>query len=158
MEFCVTLSNPVVLYGTCYGVSGYLDLVFSGNLLMYCPKCGTQNDDNAFRCVNCREIIQQVPVRPRPVPIEDNEAIRMIIPIDRSGLAIAAGYLGLVSVIYFFAPIALVLGILAIRDIKKHPDKHGMGRAVFGIVMGAIFTVVLLIFIIAVIVASISGR
>ena len=82
----------------------------------------------------------------------------MIIPIDRSGLAIAAGYLGLVSVIYFFAPIALVLGILAIRDIKKHPDKHGMGRAVFGIVMGAIFTVVLLIFIIAVIVASISGR
>jgi ABC-type dipeptide/oligopeptide/nickel transport system permease component len=82
----------------------------------------------------------------------------MIIPIDRSGLAIAAGYLGLVSVIYFFATIALVLGILAIRDIKKHPDKHGMGRAVFGIVMGAIFTVVLLIFIIAVIVASISGR
>ncbi len=27
---------------------------------MYCRKCGTQNDDNAFRCVNCNEIIQQV--------------------------------------------------------------------------------------------------
>ena len=25
---------------------------------MYCPKCGTQNDDNAFKCVECGEIIQ----------------------------------------------------------------------------------------------------
>ncbi len=125
---------------------------------MYCPKCGTQNDDNAFRCVSCQEIIQPIPVRTRPVPIEDNESMRMLIPIDRSGLAIAAGYLGLVSIIYFFAPFALILGILAIRDIKRHPEKHGMGRAVFGVVMGAIFTVVLLIFIIVLIVASFSGR
>ena len=27
---------------------------------MYCRKCGAQNDDNAFRCVSCGEIIQQV--------------------------------------------------------------------------------------------------
>ena len=27
---------------------------------MYCRKCGAQNDDNAFRCVECGEIIQQV--------------------------------------------------------------------------------------------------
>ena len=158
MEFCVTLSIPVVSSGRCYSVSGYMDLVFSGNLLMYCPKCGTQNDDNAFRCVNCREIIQQVPVRPRPVPVENDPAMRMIIPIDRSGLAIAAGYMGLVSVIYFFAPIALILGILAIRDIKMHPDKHGMGRAVFGVVMGAIFTVVLLLFVVFIITGAFSGR
>jgi hypothetical protein len=125
---------------------------------MYCPKCGTQNDDNAFRCVSCQEIIQPIPLQPRPVPVENDQAMRMIIPIDRSPLAIAAGYLGLVSVIYIFAPFALILGILAVRDIKKHPEKHGMGRAIFGIVMGAIFTVVLLIFIIALIVASFSGR
>jgi hypothetical protein len=125
---------------------------------MYCPKCGTQNDDNAFRCVSCQEIIQQIPIRPQSIPIENNEAMRMIIPIDRSGLAIAAGYLGLVSIIYVFAPIALLLGILAIRDIKKHPEKHGMGRAVFAVIMGAIFTVVLLICIIALIVAYFSGR
>ena len=35
---------------------------------------------------------------------------------------------------------ALVLGILAIRDLKKHPEKHGMGRAVFGLVMGILFS------------------
>jgi hypothetical protein len=125
---------------------------------MYCPKCGTQNDDNAYRCVNCQEIIQSIPIQPRPVSAADDQTMRMLIPIDRSGLAIAAGYLGLFSILYVFAPFALILGILAIRDIKKHPEKHGMGRAIFGVVMGAIFTVVLLIFIIALIVASFSGR
>jgi len=125
---------------------------------MYCPKCGTQNDDNAFRCVNCQEIIQPIPFQSQPVPVENDPAMRMIIPIDRSGLAIAAGYLGLVSIIYFLAPIALLLGILAIRDIKKHPEKHGMGRAVFGVVMGAIFTAVLLVFVIVMIAGSLSGR
>jgi Tfp pilus assembly protein PilE len=26
---------------------------------MYCPKCGTQNDDNAYKCIKCGIIIQQ---------------------------------------------------------------------------------------------------
>lgn len=25
---------------------------------MYCRKCGTQNDDNAYKCVQCGEILQ----------------------------------------------------------------------------------------------------
>ena len=25
---------------------------------MYCRKCGTQNDDNAYRCIKCGEILQ----------------------------------------------------------------------------------------------------
>lgn len=36
---------------------------------MLCPKCGTQNDDNAFKCVNCGNILQQVEQpTPRPRP------------------------------------------------------------------------------------------
>ena len=27
---------------------------------MYCKKCGTQNDDNAYKCVNCGEELQHV--------------------------------------------------------------------------------------------------
>lgn len=27
---------------------------------MYCSKCGSQNDDNAFKCLKCGEIIQQI--------------------------------------------------------------------------------------------------
>lgn len=37
-----------------------------------------------------------------------------------------------------------MFGILAVRDIGRHPDKHGMGRAVFGIIMGALGTIALL--------------
>ena len=27
---------------------------------MYCSKCGTENDDNAFKCVKCGEVLQRV--------------------------------------------------------------------------------------------------
>jgi heme/copper-type cytochrome/quinol oxidase subunit 3 len=69
--------------------------------------------------------------------------MRMILPVGRSGYAIAAGYLGLFSVLLVPAPFALLFGFLAVMDIKKHKDKHGMGRAIFGIIMGVIFTIVL---------------
>ena len=118
---------------------------------MYCPQCGTQNDDNAFRCVSCQEIIQPIPIQLQVSSIDDSQAMRMILPVGRSGLAIAAGYVGLFSILFFPAPIALLLGILAIRDIKEHPEKHGMGRAVFAAIMGGIFTVILLIGMISII-------
>jgi hypothetical protein len=31
---------------------------------MYCRKCGHENDANAFRCVQCREVVQDLPSRP----------------------------------------------------------------------------------------------
>jgi len=77
----------------------------------------------------------------------------MILPVGRSGLAIAAGYAGLLSILMFPAPIALLLGILAILDIRRNPEKHGMGRAVFALIMGGIFSVLLLVFILS----SLSG-
>lgn len=60
----------------------------------------------------------------------------MLIPVGRSPWAIAAGYLGLLSLLGLPAPIALAVGIVAVIDIRKNPDRHGMGRAIFGIVMG----------------------
>jgi hypothetical protein len=35
-----------------------------------------------------------------------------------------------------------------VSDLKKHPDKHGMGRAIFGIVMGALGTIGLVVFLV----------
>ena len=64
--------------------------------------------------------------------------MRMLLPVGRSRWAIAAGYAGLFSVLVFPAPIAVILAILAIRDIKNHPEKHGLGRAIFGLVMGGL--------------------
>jgi len=64
----------------------------------------------------------------------------MLLPVGRSGWAIAAGYADLFSFVFIGAPFALVFGILGVREIRKTRDsdqpKHGMGRAIFGIVAG----------------------
>jgi hypothetical protein len=66
--------------------------------------------------------------------------VRLLLPVGRSVWAIMAGYFGLLSIIPIFAIPALVCGFVAIADIKKSATspnpKHGMGRAVFGIIMG----------------------
>lgn len=76
----------------------------------------------------------------------DDEGLQYVIPINTSGLAIAAGYVGLISVLCFPAPIALLLGILALVQLKKKPKLHGKGRAIFAIMMGSFFTLFMIVF------------
>ena len=75
---------------------------------------------------------------------EESEDLQWVLPVGRSGLAIAAGYLGLFSLIPFVGPVAVVVGILALRDIKRNPKKIGKGRAWFGIVMGTLTSLLIL--------------
>ena len=81
--------------------------------------------------------------------IGDDLGVRVLLPVGRSGWAIAAGYFGLFSLVVLPAPMALILSIIAIRDIKKSKNtdkpKYGMGRAVFGLVMGILGTIIILI-------------
>ena len=79
--------------------------------------------------------------------VGEDPKMRMLLPVGRSPWAIIAGYLGLLSPLMIFAPFALIVSIMAIRDIKRR-DTHGMGRAVFGLIMGAIFSIALCIFIV----------
>lgn len=69
----------------------------------------------------------------------------MLLPVGRSGWAIAAGYLGLFSVTGLIAPLAVIISILAIWDINRSKSlgkpKHGLGRAIFGLVMGLLGTI-----------------
>ncbi len=135
-----------------------------------CPHCNHQTlVDDQFAgqtgpCSECGETIQipgmnvalpvdanephgfatpyQAPANPG-MPVKHTARERMLFPVDRSILAIVSGYLGLVSICLLPAPIALVTGVLAVRDIRKSEGrKHGMGRAVFGIVMGSLGSVV----------------
>jgi hypothetical protein len=76
--------------------------------------------------------------------------MRLLLPVGRSGWAIAAGYLALFSVLLIPAPLALIAGILAIREIKRNPKKHGMGRAVFAIFMGLLGTIIIALFLVAI--------
>jgi hypothetical protein len=76
--------------------------------------------------------------RPPPDDPVDDPALRFVVPVNTSLLAIAAGYLGLISVLCVPAPFAVLFGIAALVQLKKNPKQHGHGRAIFGIVMGAI--------------------
>ena len=78
-----------------------------------------------------------------PARMGDDPLLRALLPVGRSGWAIASGYLGLFSVLLLPAPFALVTGVVAISVIRHNPAKHGMGRAIFGIVMGVLGTAAL---------------
>src|SRR5688572_29170345 len=73
---------------------------------------------------------------PPPVAPGQDAGMRLLLPVGRSPWAIVAGYCGLLSPLLIFAPLAIVFGIVAIVDMRRHPEKHGMGRAIFGLVMG----------------------
>jgi hypothetical protein len=77
--------------------------------------------------------------------VEDSALLRMVLPVGRSWLAIAAGYLGLFALVLIPAPLALIVGVLAILDLRAHPEKHGMGRAIFGVVAGLLGTIALIV-------------
>jgi hypothetical protein len=107
---------------------------------MFCPACGIQLGGQGTNCPSCQW--QQ-----HATGIENDAAMRILLPVGRSGWAIAAGYLGLVSMIVFPAPLALIVSILAIREIRKNPSLGGMGRAIFGLVMGSLFSLIFILLI-----------
>src|SRR5690349_12967635 len=120
---------------------------------MYCRQCGAYLGNAPTKCGRCGwDPAQAIPVATL-VPTYDvgqDAGMRLLLPVGRSGWAIAAGYAGLFAFIFFPAPLAIILGVVAIRDIKKHPEKHGMGRAVFGLVAGCLGTVGLIFGIVAI--------
>ena len=82
------------------------------------------------------------PRRRRPREDEYDPALKMVVPLNTSALAIIAGYVGLISVLCFPAPFALLLGILALVHLKKNPKLDGKVRAIFAIVMGGLFSAI----------------
>lgn len=81
----------------------------------------------------------------------------MLLSVGRSGWAIAAGYLAFLSVLCVPAPFALIAGILAVREINRDPTAHGMGRAIFGIIMGGIGTAILVLMLVLMGIGAMSG-
>jgi hypothetical protein len=73
---------------------------------------------------------------------ESEEGMEFVVPTNTSALAIVAGYVGLISVLCFPAPLALILGIVALVQLKNKPKVHGRYRAWFAVVMGTMFTLI----------------
>ena len=109
---------------------------------MLCPKCGAANQDGAYTCLKCGRVLR-AKVIARESSGETTAAERMLMPVGRSGWAIAAGYAGLFGFLMVPAPLALILGLVAAWDLKKNPEKHGWGRTVFALLVGALGTALL---------------
>jgi hypothetical protein len=110
---------------------------------VFCENCGTKIlSEKASYCENCGQFLLASPIE----DITQDPVMRTFLPVGRSLLAIAAGYLGLFSFLIIPAPLAIVFGIAAIRDLKKNPKKLGIVRAWFGIIMGSIFIIIMLVF------------
>lgn len=106
-----------------------------------CPYCAERISAQVEICPHCQSDLYEPRVARRDSA--DDPAMRMMLPVGRSLWAIAAGYLGLFSFVFFPAPIALIVSIIAIIHLRNNPKLYGMGRAVFGLVMGIVGTIVL---------------
>jgi hypothetical protein len=82
--------------------------------------------------------------------VDGDAALRYLVPVGRSGFAIAAGYLALFCVLLVPGPLALACGLLGLRSIARRPELLGRGRAWFGIVAGSVATAVLVFILIRV--------
>ena len=82
------------------------------------------------------------PWAPQPARLgaEPTDPVHWLIPTGRTWQSIAAGYVALFAiVVWFLGPIALGLGVWALKA-SQQGGAHGRGRAIFGIVVGALST------------------
>jgi hypothetical protein len=137
-----------------------------------CPACGKPVDPAALACPSCghelssakggdADVTERPRRRRRPDDDDDydiprarrsitrdptEEALSWIVPIRESLWAIAAGYMGLFACFPMIgilpAVLGIVLGIVALRDIKRNPGRRGSFRAWFGIVLGSLMLLI----------------
>jgi len=86
---------------------------------------------------------------PYGAPAPPDHSLDWVMPVNRDMGAIAAGYLGLLSL--FPNPItpigAILCGVFALRRMKVS-HQLGRGRAIFGIVMGGLSLAAFLFFVV----------
>ena len=102
---------------------------------MYCPKCGTENPDDAQVCRSCSGVLTSI-FTTAPAPAAKT-----------SGLAIASFVLGILSLCTFFitAIPAVIFGIVSLVKIGKSAGKlKGNGFAIAGIVVPAVSVIFVL--------------
>ncbi|WP_084038363.1 DUF2510 domain-containing protein [Demequina sp. NBRC 110053] len=94
------------------------------------------------------------PAVPPPAPARVSEdlgpgsALHYLVPVGRSWQAVAAPWIGLAALVLFWVPAvglgvgatAVAIGIAALRRARS--GGHGSGRAIVGIVLGAVGAIV----------------
>lgn len=118
-----------------------------------CPHCGEMVSDRAEKCRFCGEYLDEDPeddyededARPRRRRRSSgDQGVEFLAPVNVGILPFLAGYLGLFGCILGpLAPIALIIGIIAVRRVNAAGPKGATdkGRAYTGLVLGIIGTI-----------------
>jgi hypothetical protein len=97
-----------------------------------CPNCRNEIQDAAIKCRYCKNWL----VAPNP----GGDAYPAVAPVSyptTSGLAIASMVLGILWIYWIGSIVAVVLGYLALREIRQDPRRiEGKGMAIAGVVLG----------------------
>ena len=116
---------------------------------MNCPKCGTINNDNNYRCTNCSSVIQPeaqaAASYAHPPASTEATAFGGLIPYKNSS-ALTAYYLGVFSLVCGILGIpALIFGIMGLKFARQHPELKGKVHAWVGIICGGLTTLAYII-------------
>ena len=109
--------------------------------------CGEMIAATAAKCRFCGHYLDPS-LKPRSSggsPLTDT-----VLPTNMPWSAIASLYLGLASFLMIFAPFSVIVSIIALATLKKHPEMNGRGRAWFGLIAGIIMTGFLIVMIVAI--------
>jgi zinc ribbon protein len=139
---------------------------------MFCPKCGTQNQDNNYQCTKCGEILR--PRTPAPAVVVSYGWLGKLVSYQ-NGPAVAAFCCGACSAVdCFFVGLgtlsvlfshqdpktwfelstfigiglgiaAFFLGLKGLRNAREHPEVNGKSYARAGIIVGGFFALSYLI-------------
>lgn len=128
---------------------------------MYCSKCGVQNSDGSTHCVNCGHVLMDVPAASG---VAQPEPTAMAAPEPKtSGLAVAAFVMGLLCMTCILWPIlalpAIICGIIALVKINHSRGQlKGTALAVTGLVIPAVLTFILPLFLAILMPALVKAR
>lgn len=123
---------------------------------MFCPKCGTQNNDENLKCTQCGQVLKTV-----TAATPGSDGIASIIPYKNSK-ALTAYYLGVFSIIPCVgAPMgiaAFVLGLGGLKYVKEHPEAKGKTHAWVGILAGGFFGLLYTVWMVFALVSALLGK
>lgn len=109
---------------------------------MFCRNCGAKISDSASFCTECGASTSNNVAGTVSREVNHGEELKkLLVPVNVSGLALTAGWLGFMAFIPILGQLAILFGILALRSLSAHPEKSGKFRAWVGIVVGAFWTI-----------------
>lgn len=117
---------------------------------MFCQRCGAENPNEGRFCIQCGAALQGFASAPAAGPAPGGAAPSLSGTPVTSGKAIGSLICGLMALFPPIAIVAVVLGHLAISEIRKSAGRiKGQGMAVAGLVFGYMGLMIIPILIVA---------